>query len=183
MHGDFIYFFFPFLIWPVLCPFCASSCFMVLLFPSVSLHPCFSSWSGPWCVFGEMLRSLNLMLGNLQDKLLSSRKGSPFSSRVWVYRAEPLCWEDLKLPLFVSLWSQQVPAQPQLQPRLSGGSRGALQTQQSPVALPSLQRQHLLAFCPNESKFFVQTFEARRCLLLPPPAGVNIIIPFAPVRN
>lgn len=92
----FFYYFFSFLIWPVLCPFCASSCSMVLLFPSVSLHPCFSSWSGPWCGSGEMLRSLNLVLGNLQDKLLSSRKSSPFSSRIWVYGAEFLCWGDQK---------------------------------------------------------------------------------------
>lgn len=48
---------------------------------------------------------------------------------------------------------------------------------------PAPQSQHLLDFCLNENKFFVQTFEARRCLLLPPPAGINIIIQFAPVRN
>lgn len=85
---------------------------------------------------------------------------------------------DLEIPFpFLSLSGpQQVPALPQLQ-----GTRNTSNTAK-PHRAPFLQR-HLLAFCPNESKFFVQTFEARRCLLLPPPAGVNIIIPFAPVKN
>lgn len=103
-------------------PFCASSCFMVLLFPCVSLHPCFSSWSGPWCGSGEMLRSLNLVLGNLQDKLLSSGKGSPFSSRIWVYGAEFLFWGDQKpsVPfLYPSGPSKSLPG-----PNYSPGSLG-----------------------------------------------------------
>lgn len=81
-------------------------------------------------------------------------------------------------PFFVSLSSPSM-ARPQLQP-------GALlegTIKPNKAQSPTLQRRHLLALCPNESKFFVQTFEARRCLLLPPPAGVNIIIQWALVGN
>lgn len=86
---------------------------------------------------------------------------------------------DALLALFCLSLSSPSMAQPQLQP--GALPEGTFRPNKAPSPAP--QRRHLPGLCPNESKFFVQTFEARRCLLLPPPAGVNIIIQLALVGN